>query len=715
MKFLTPTLLCLLYLTTLPQTHAASLLSIKDQAGNEVLKYKSSHALVIGVSRYQDEGWPDLYGVEQDIKEVTKILQELNFKVTTHLNPTGHELTTAYEEFIQKYGQDEANRLLFWYAGHGHSLQPKWAKEEDSIGYLVPTDAPSPRHSPSKFKRKALSMVRMEEYALEINSKHALFLFDSCFSGSLFNLLNRAIPEDISFKTANPVRQFITAGRANETVPDKSIFKSQFIKALGGDADRDKDGYLTATELGAYLEKKVAVYSKGTQHPQYGKIKNDRLDDGDFVFSLPKVQQKPLYQNQPPLPEVDYAGFYAQLSDLEQTLATGRSQHNRQKLQQAQGAYNKLRGVPNADKTILARVGKDLGEAFRELYQYEKEQQARQEKSRNQAKINALLKKVRKIPASKVQENLEGYEQLLRLDPDNQHFKSKIAHYRKELNQTNTSSRPPHVIPDPDPESRNPTTHTNSIGMKFVRIPAGTFQMGSDNGDSDEKPVHTVRITKPFYLGKYEVTQGEWEDVMGSIPSNFKNCGRTCPVEKVSWNDAQEFIKKLNERESCPNHDQSSSSGLTRGSILQNLQPGCYRLPTEAEWEYAARAGTRTPFSFGSNINPAEVNYDGNYPYGNGSKGLYRKKTVPVGSLPANPWGLHEVHGNVWEWVNDYWKDSYSSGSQTDPTGPTGGSRRVSRGGGWSSYARDCRSADRNSDSPGNRSDYLGFRLLRTP
>jgi formylglycine-generating enzyme required for sulfatase activity len=712
MKFLTPTLLCLLYLTTLPQTHAASLLSIKDQAGNEVLKYKGSYALVIGVSRYQDEGWPDLYGVEQDIKEVAKILQELNFKVTTHLNPTGNELTTAYEEFIQKYGQDESNRLLFWYAGHGHSLQPKWAKEEDSIGYLVPTDAPSPRHSQSKFKRKALSMVRMEEYALEINSKHALFLFDSCFSGSLFNLLNRAIPEDISFKTANPVRQFITAGRANETVPDKSIFKSQFIKALGGDADRDKDGYLTATELGAYLEKKVAVYSKGTQHPQYGKIKNDRLDDGDFVFSLPKVQQKPLYQNQPPLPEVDYAGFYAQLSDLEQTLATGRSQHNRQKLQQAQGAYNKLRGVANADKTILARVGKDLGEAFRELYQYEKDQQARQEKSQNQAKINALLKKVRKIPASKVQENLEGYEQLLRLDPDNQHFKNKIAHYRKELNQTNTSSRPPHVIPDPDPESRNPTTHTNSIGMKFVLIPAGSFQMGSTSSESgrydDEGPVHQVRITRKFYLSKYEVTQGQWEEVMERNPSSFKNCGRDCPVEQVGWGSVQAFIRQLNAKEGCVE--------------ARHASPGCYRLPTEAEWEYAARAGTRTKYHWGNDFDCSKVMAE-NDPGSSETKcvsyvkrrGLTADSTAPVGSYPSNPWGLFDMSGNVWEWVNDYWKDSYSSGSQTDPVGPSGVSYRVYRGGGWGSSAPDCRSAGRSHDSPSGRYAGLGFRLLRTP
>lgn len=155
------------------------------------------------------------------------------------------------------------------------------------MGYIVPTDAPNPNQDEAGFKDAALPMQRIEEYALSIDSKHALFLFDSCFSGSLF-AISRAVPENISYKTAKPVRQFITAGNADETVPDKSIFRQQFIQALQGEGDINRDGFLTGTELGEFLQSRVINYSKGAQHPQYGKIRNPHLDKGDFVFLIPQ-------------------------------------------------------------------------------------------------------------------------------------------------------------------------------------------------------------------------------------------------------------------------------------------------------------------------------------------------------------------------------------------------------------------------------------------
>ena len=153
------------------------------------------------------------------------------------------------------------------------------------MGYIVPREAPNPNLNEKGFRAVALSMQRMEEYAKSIQSKHALFLFDSCFSGSLFSL-TRAIPENINYKTSRPVRQFITAGMADERVPDTSIFSRQFIDAFQGEGDLDKDGYLTGLELGEFLQKTVVNYSKGTQHPQYGTIRDPDLDKGDFVFVL---------------------------------------------------------------------------------------------------------------------------------------------------------------------------------------------------------------------------------------------------------------------------------------------------------------------------------------------------------------------------------------------------------------------------------------------
>jgi len=188
-----------------------------------------------------------------------------------------------------------------------------------------------------------------------------------------------------------------------------------------------------------------------------------------------------------------------------------------------------------------------------------------------------------------------------------------------------------------------------------------------------------------------EVTQGQWKAVMGNNPSYFKACGENCPVEQVSWYDSQEFIKKINQ-----------------------MGEGYYRLPTEAEWEYAARAGTRTPFAFGNCLNTDKANYDGNYPLTGCSKGKYREKTIPVASLGKNVWGLYDMHGNVWEWCNNWYGD-YPDISVTDPGGPSSGSNRVLRGGSWDNNAQYCRSAKRDYYSPGYRYNDIGLRLSRTP
>jgi len=177
---------------------------------------------------------------------------------------------------------------------------------------------------------------------------------------------------------------------------------------------------------------------------------------------------------------------------------------------------------------------------------------------------------------------------------------------------------------------------------------------------------------------------------MEDNPSLFKECGDDCPVENVSWSDIQEFMKKLNEKE---------------GDSI-------YRLPTEAEWEYSARAGTTTPFSFGDCLSTDQGNYRGTEPLSGCSKGEYRKKTVPVASFPSNKWGLHDMHGNVLEWCQD-WYGIYSEGSLTDPVGPRGGAHRVLRGGGWFSHGKRVRSAYRSWRGPGRRFRSCGFRVVQ--
>ena len=234
-----------------------------------------------------------------------------------------------------------------------------------------------------------------------------------------------------------------------------------------------------------------------------------------------------------------------------------------------------------------------------------------------------------------------------------------------------------------------PKLFTNSVGMKFVWISPGTFMMGSSNqekGRGDDEIHRKVTLTKGVYLGVHTVTQEQWQALMGDNPSHFKGTPNL-PVEQVSWDDCQAFCKKLHEKEKKP-----------------------YRLPTEAEWEFACRAGTTTPFHVGETIATEQANYNGNFIYANGKKGQYREKTMPVGSFPANAWGLYDMHGNVWQWCHDR-HGGYSSKDLVDPQGPKSGTNRVLRGGSWGNHPIFCRSANRNFSDPANRTEYYGCRV----
>jgi hypothetical protein len=252
--------------------------------GESIDLYSKSYALVIGVSDY--EHWPDLPGVEKDIDAVGKSLKKHGFTVISLLNPTRDSFDDTMRDFIGDHGQDPENRLIIYYAGHGHTLTTNRGRE---LGYIVPSNAPLPRDGTGAFKKKAISMLEIEIFAKQMESKHAMFTFDSCFSGSLFEI-TRAVPDTISLKTSEPVRQFITAGSAEQTVPDKSVFRNQFVAGLEGEADVNKDGFITGTELAQYIEESVTNYSHRAQTPQYGKIRDPYLDKGDFVFINPKME-----------------------------------------------------------------------------------------------------------------------------------------------------------------------------------------------------------------------------------------------------------------------------------------------------------------------------------------------------------------------------------------------------------------------------------------
>jgi len=231
-----------------------------------------------------------------------------------------------------------------------------------------------------------------------------------------------------------------------------------------------------------------------------------------------------------------------------------------------------------------------------------------------------------------------------------------------------------------------PDTTINSIGMELVLIPPGSFRMGGDKkleqAEDHETPRHIVKISQTYFLGKYEVTQIQWSEIMNNNPSEFVDDKR--PVERVSWNDVKVFIQKLNTKE----------------------ETNKYRLPTEAEWEYAARAGSESSYAFGSDtIMLSQFAW-----YRKNSGG----KTHPVGQLNPNVWGLYDMHGNVHEWCQDWFdRQYYSQSASNAPLGPSTGLAKALRGGDWGSEDWYCRSASRSLSSPDRRSNRLGFRLVR--
>ncbi|GCL43458.1 bifunctional serine/threonine-protein kinase/formylglycine-generating enzyme family protein [Dolichospermum planctonicum] len=256
---------------------------------------------------------------------------------------------------------------------------------------------------------------------------------------------------------------------------------------------------------------------------------------------------------------------------------------------------------------------------------------------------------------------------------------------------TNPPKPPANINVNINPQSSFTEDLGNGVKLEMIAIPGGTFWMGSPANEAkrhdDEGPQHQVTVPS-FFMGKYPLTQAQYQAIMGHNPSYFK--GNNRPVETVSWDDAVTFCRKLSQR-----------TGKN------------YRLPSEAEWEYACRAGTKTPFSFGDNITTDLVNYNGNYPYKSAPKGKYRQQTTDVGTFPPNAFGLYDMHGNVWEWCEDDWHENYINAPINGSAwkNQSGSNIKLLRGGSWYYFARYCRSALRLKDSRGLSYRLYGFRL----
>jgi formylglycine-generating enzyme required for sulfatase activity len=503
-----------------------------------------------------------------------------------------------------------------------------------------------------------LSLSWLRQLTAECKATTKVLILDACHSGKVVRGVTGIAPS-----LAQGAATLVLASCADKEIsyPEDGhgVFTAGLLQGLSGLADADKDGVITGAEL----------FEHTRQHVE------------DWCIAHPGMRQTPQM-----IPEEAGAIVIARVPD-EVRLAAEREQRYRQALAegdallrvqqwtQAEGAFRRAlavegyAGEPKAlDGLKTARGGADAyGKrvAYEEALRQAQAACARAEGTEDKALWQAVSDEARRA-AETGHSDLSAARALL---------EEAAMHLGPALELTLDLG--------------------GGVAMKLVLIRAGEFMMGSPAGEpqrgSDEGPQHRVRITRAFYMGATEVTQAQYEAVTGTNASIFK--GADNPVETVSWNDAAEFCRRL-----------SAKAGMT------------VRLPTEAEWEYACRAGTTTPFYFGDTISTDQANYDGNYVYGAGRKGVYRQRTTPVGSFPPNAWGLYDMHGNVWEWCQDWYGNSYyASSPMEDPQGPPSAENHVLRGGSWYGNPRGCRSAYRYGHGPSDRDSYVGFRVAVVP
>lgn len=564
----------------------------------EVALYGASHALVIGIDDYRN-GWPRRSGAVRDAEAVAEELRRHGFDVTMANDLGGEALDRTLKEFFVAKGADPEARLVVWFGGHGQTL--------DHEGFLVPADAPPPDDA-ARFKLAALSMRRFEEYAGLARAKHAFAVFDAGLAGTVFDPQRALPPMAVTRATALPVRQFLTASGADQTVSDDGAFRGLFVRALRGEdyADLNADGYITASEIGLFLADRMSTLTLGRQTPRYGRLRDKDWNRGDVVFQV--VGAAAVAAPAPDGPEPSMRVF--------------------PDIREAQRLLEALGYMPGPEDGRLGPRTRRAVQRFQHAHA---------------------------VPA-------DG-----RVTP------ALMAALRAAPVPTNAAAAEPERLP-------GETFRDCADCPEMVVLPPGRFLMGDQDGGGDlhERPLHGVHIGYRLAVGKYEVTQAEFRALMGGNPS--AHVGDRKPVEMVSWDHAKEFVARLGRK-----------TGKT------------YRLLTEAEWEYAARAGSETAYPWGDSIDPTRARFGGN------------DGAAEVGSYPPNAFGLHDMIGNVWELLEDCRNDTYDDAPADGSAWMSGDlcGYRMVRGGGWKAPAEFARVAFRSYEIVSSFDSVTGFRVAR--
>ncbi len=697
-------------------------------------------ALLIGVSEY-GAGIPPLLSALNDVQAMERVLQNPNLgnfaQVERLLNPDSVAMRIAIQKLFKNAGKEDL--LLFYFSGHGIT-------NDDDHLYLATRNT-----AKDNFEATAVDANFIQTQSKSCYSKRQVLILDACYSGAFANGWHtKSIGVDIKKQLGAEGRVVLTSSGATQTSfaqegATLSLYTQYLVEGIEtGAADTDNDGNIHVQELHTYAKAKVQAvkpnmtpdiildkegynillaYAPKNPEAEYRKLVEQYAKNGELkriAIEVLKAKRKTLVITDAKAEEIEtevlepfrrrlinlqsYKQYFAEEVEQQYPL----DEHTLKILKDYQ---QDVLGLRDEDVESMELEITSVKEAeYQKQLQIQKQQEEEALQLQQQAKALSQLRLQQEAERLQRQREAEAAEQLrlqqeaerLQRQREAEAEKNKSGYQLKtfqfetaQINKNGTGIK--HITKSAEYFTQD---LGNSVFLEMVHIPGGTFIMGSPENEEgyheSQSPQHQVTVPS-FFMGKYPVTQKQWRLVaalpkvkidLESDPSRFK--GDNLPVERVSWNHTQEFCARL-----------SRKTNQT------------YRLPSEAEWEYACRGGTTTPFYFGETISTELANYNGNYTYGGGAKGEYREKTTEVGKFPANPCGLYDMCGNVWEWCQDEWHGNYINAPTNGSAWSNGSNNYMSlRGGSWVSNPHFCRSASRYDINRDYRYYVIGFRVV---